>query len=122
MGTLQSQLLRLSQTEFATPAARQQAIRQWQTANAAALKAELAARSEIQRPQQERLQAAARVRLDQALDEQVAAGKIGTLHAEFIRVARTQFDSPEQRMAAITQWQIQKGAAFKAETDKRRAT
>ena len=122
IGPLEADLVSLHRTDFSTPEARMQAVRQWQTANAVALKAELDARSEAQRPEREQREAEARARLETTLDAQVAAGQIGSLEAEFIKLARAAYDSPEQRRAAIAQWQSQKGAAFQAEMDARRAS
>jgi len=114
-GPLEAELIKLLRTDFATPQARQQSIRQWRTANAAALKVEIDARSEAQRPERERREADARVRLATTLDAQIAAGNIGSLQAEFIRLVKTPFDSPKQRRAAIDLWQAQKGAALESE-------
>jgi len=120
LGPLEAALVRLHQTKFENPAARQQAVRQWYAENGPAFEQELEARRESKRPELDRLQAEARARLDGSLADQVAAGKLGPLEAEFIKLTRTPFESVEQRRAAIEQWQAHNGAAFDAEREKRR--
>lgn len=121
MGPLQAELLKLHRTEFKTPEASQQAIRQWLTTNSDGLKVEMDARRKAEKPERDRLEAEVRVRLDKTLNDQVAAGKMGKLEGEFIRLTRASYDSPEQRSAAIQHWQTEKGAALHAETESRRA-
>jgi len=122
LGPLEAALVRLHQTKFESSAARQQAIRQWYAENGPAFEQELEARRESKRPELERLQAEARARLDGSLADRVAAGKLGPLEAEFVKLTRTPFESVEQRRAAIEQWQARNGAAFDAERERRRVS
>lgn len=121
MGPLESKLLQLHRTEFKTPEARKQAIQQWISTNSDGLKVELDARRKVEKPERDRQQAEAQVRLEKTLNDQVAAGKLGKLEGEFIKLSRASFDNPEQHSAAIKQWQTEKGAALHAETEGRRA-
>ncbi len=118
---LAKQLFQLQRASFDTPEARGVAIRQWFAANGAALKAESDARREAERPARESMEREARLRLQEALDEQVALGRLGALEAEFMRLTRAPFNSATERHEAVRKWNARNGAALKAERDGRRA-
>lgn len=114
-GPLEGEFVRIQRANYESPDARQKAIRLWLATHGAAMREEIAARHEAERPVREKLEAAAMAKFEAALSEQVAAGKLGTKEAEFIRLTRTPFKSPEHRRKALEQWRAKNGAAMAAE-------
>lgn len=120
-GPVETELIALQRAPFATPEAKQRAIREWHQSRGAALKTELAARHEMERPERERLEAENRAQHEKFLDDQVANGKIGAKEAQFIKLLRKSYTSAAQRRSAIEGWRGLHGAAMDAEREQRRA-
>ena len=121
LSPLAGALFTLVRGSFESPQAKQEAIRQWHATYGTALKRESDARRETKHPDREKLEKEASVQLENTLDEQVKAGNLGKLEAEFIKVTRIRLDSGEHRRDAIEKWREMNGSALDAERDKWRA-
>lgn len=114
IGSLEAEYRQVVNGEYANEQARREAVRAWHRQNGAALEEQRAAKRAQERLALKTVQAERRERRQHYLNEEVAAGRMGRLEAEFRRVVNGKYADEEARREAIRGWERQNGEALEA--------
>jgi hypothetical protein len=112
---LQAEFMLLVCRNFDRPRDRFMAMREWQSQNGNAMKAELAAKRAHEEPQRLARIAAARQKRATQIAEGLAFGQLGPLEADLANLMNREFANPGERMQALRAWNAKNREAFEAE-------
>lgn len=118
MGPLEAECRALlnRHSDHADPAEHQRAIRVWRTEKGDALEAELRAKRAAEQARIETSLAELRARREARLSQEVAAGRMSRLEAEFRELMQREGEDPELHQAEIRAWlKSEKGEALRVE-------